>query len=74
VGGGLPRMIDMYFHESKAQEFNNLDDIGMKREYFQLFQEIEKWMAELRKVSDLYNTVGRNQEKTNLANERLEER
>lgn len=67
-------MIDMYFHESKAQEFNNLDDIGMKREYFQLFQEIEKWMAELRKVSDLYNTVGRNQEKTNLANERLEER
>lgn len=34
VGGGLPRMIDMFFHESKAAEFNNLDDIGMKREYF----------------------------------------
>jgi hypothetical protein len=34
VGGGLPRMIDMFFHESKAAEFNALDDIGMKREYF----------------------------------------
>jgi len=31
-------------------------------------------MTELRKVAELYNTVGRNQEKTNLANERLEER
>ena len=34
VGGGLPRMIDMFFHESKAAEFSALDDIGMKREYF----------------------------------------
>jgi len=46
----------------------------MKREYFELFTEIEKWMTELRKVAELYNTIGRNSEKTNLANERLEDR
>lgn len=31
-------------------------------------------MTELRKVAELYSTVGRNIEKTQLANERLEDR
>lgn len=74
VGGGLPKLLDMYFDEHKATEFEELDDIAMKREYFNLFNEIDKWMGELRKVAELFSALGRNPEKTLLANERLEER
>lgn len=37
VGGGLPKIVDLFFHESKATEFIDMEDIAMKREYFDLF-------------------------------------
>lgn len=74
VGGGLPKMLDLFFNESLARDFNDLDNIELKRAYLDLFKELEKWLGELNKVVEMFSTVGRNAEMTKLAEERLEDR
>jgi len=48
VGGGLPKMVDLYFHPSLAREFCDLNNLMIKRAYLELFDAIEKWLRELK--------------------------
>lgn len=72
VGGGLPKMVDLFFNESLARDFNDLDNYELKRAYLDLFKELEKWLSELQKVVEMFSTE--NTEMTKLAQERLEDR
>lgn len=74
VGGGLPKMLDLFFSESLAEAFNKLTNIEIKRSYLELFKGIEKWLSELCKAVEIFSTVGHNVELTKLAEERLEDR
>ena len=74
VGGGLPKMLDLFFNERLAQSFNELANIKVKRAYLGLFKELEHWISELIKVVEVFALVGRNTELTKLAEERLEDR
>jgi len=74
VGGGFPKMLDLFFNESLANSFNNLTNIELKRAYLELFKGLEKWLGELNKVVEMFSSVGRNPELTKLAEERLEDR
>lgn len=74
VGGGLPKMLDLFFSESLAQSFIELENHELRRAYLELFTGIEKWMSELHKVAEVFSIVGRNVEKSKLAGERLEDR
>lgn len=74
VGGGLPKMLDLFFSESLAKSFIELDSYELKRNYLELFKGIENWMSELQKVAEVFGIVGNNVDKSKLANERLEDR
>lgn len=67
-------MLDLFFNESMAQSFIQLDNIDIKRAYLNLFKGIEKWLNELIKVVEVFSIVGRNSELTKMAEERLEDR
>jgi hypothetical protein len=74
VGGGLPKILDLFFHKTMAQEFRELKDSDLKRRYLELFNLIDQCMSELCKCVEMYKTLESNAELTNLAEERLEER
>lgn len=71
VGGGLPKMLDLFFNESLAVAFKELKNDELRRAYLDLFKGLESWMNELNKVVEMFSTVGRNAELTKLAEERL---
>jgi hypothetical protein len=74
VGGGLPKMVDLYFHPSQSTAFIELTNLMIKRAYLELFDAIEKWLCELKKCVELFASVGNNNEMTKLADERIDER
>ena len=74
VGGGFPKMLDTYFHVSLARDFDLKEGTFTKRAYLELFNVLEKWLRELGKCVELFNSVGNNPEMSRLAEERIDER
>lgn len=73
VGGGLPKIVELFFSELKALEFGEQED-RLKRSYLELFKSLEQWLADLGKVVEKYLSDDSNPELTKLADERLQER
>jgi len=73
VGGGLPKIVELYFSEQKASEFAEQDD-RVKRSYLELFKSLEQWLIDLGKVVEKYLSDDSNPELLKLADERLQER
>jgi len=74
VGGGFPKMLDLFFNDNLAEPFSKLENRELKRSYLEFFKGLDMWLSELNKVVEVFSTVGRNVELTKLAEERLEDR
>ena len=74
VQGGIPKIIESFFHKSLADEFITLDNLAIKRSYLELFKNIETCYQELFLLVEVYALYSRNPVNASLAFERLEKR
>ena len=74
VQGGLPKIVETFFHKNLAAEFNDLVDDTIKRAYLELFKELELCSQELLRLVEVYSLYSRNPVNTQAALERLEKR
>lgn len=74
VGGGFPKLLDLFFNEALANDFVELQNFELKRAYLDLFKGFENWLDELRKAVEVFNTYGNNADMHKQAEERLEDR
>lgn len=60
VGGGIPLIIEKFFHHSIAEEFINLENVAIKRAYLELFKNLEICYQELYLLVESYALYSRN--------------
>jgi hypothetical protein len=74
VQGGLPKILQLFFHKNLALEFNDLDNDAIKRAYLELYKHLELCSQELFRLVEVYALYSRNPVGTSSALERLEKR
>ena len=74
VAGGIPVIIEKFFHKSLALDFDLLDNVAIKRAYLELFKNLEIIYQELYLLVEVYALYSRNPVGTSSALERLEKR
>ena len=72
--GGIPKIIENFFHRSLAEEFIALENVAIKRAYLELFKNLEICYQELYLLVEVYALYSRNPVGTSSALERLEKR
>ncbi len=66
--------MENFFHKSLAAEFDQLDNVAIKRAYLELFKNLEICYQELYLLVEVYALYSRNPVNTAAAFERLEKR